>query len=69
MPPPSPRPPQRRNTDPFDDAELRAVYGIHANARLKEVPTRTSPCCSPSTITRHSQGLAPPQGLHFPAKK
>ena len=32
MPPPSPRPPQRRNTDPFDDAELRALYGIHASA-------------------------------------
>ena len=30
MPPPPPRPQQRRNTDLFDDAELRAVYGIHA---------------------------------------
>ena len=30
-PPPLPRPPERRNTDTFDDAELRAVYGIHAN--------------------------------------
>ena len=30
--PPSPlRPPQRRNTDLFDKAELRAVYDIHAN--------------------------------------
>ena len=29
--PPSPRPPQRRNTDHFCDAELRAVYDIHAN--------------------------------------
>ena len=30
MPSPPPRAPQRRNNDPFDDAELRAVYGIHA---------------------------------------
>ena len=29
MPPPPSRPPQRRNTDPFDDPELGAVYGIH----------------------------------------
>ena len=33
MPPPTLRPPQRGNTDPFDDAELSAVYGIHANTR------------------------------------
>ena len=32
MPPPSPRPPQRRNTGPFDNADLRALYGIHATA-------------------------------------
>ena len=32
MPPPPPRPPQHKNTDPFDDAELRALYGIHAGA-------------------------------------
>ena len=31
MPPPPPRPPERRNTDHFDDAELRAVYDIHVN--------------------------------------
>ena len=30
MPPPAPRPPQPRSTSPFDDAELRALYGIHA---------------------------------------
>ena len=29
MPPQAPRPPQRRNTDPCDDAELRAGYDIH----------------------------------------
>ena len=32
MPPSHPRPPQRRSTDPFEDAELRAFYGIHATA-------------------------------------
>ena len=31
MPPPAPRPPPMRNTDPFDEAELRGVYNIHAN--------------------------------------
>ena len=30
LPPPPPRLPQQRNTDPFDDAELRAIYHIHA---------------------------------------
>ena len=38
-------------------------------ALVKKVPTRTGPCCSPSTINRHSQGLAPHQGLHFPTKQ
>ena len=32
MPQPAPGPPQRRNTDPFDDAELRVLYGIYAAA-------------------------------------
>ena len=32
MPLPPPRPPQRGNTDPFDNADLRALYGIHATA-------------------------------------
>ena len=31
MPPPPPRPLQQRGTGPFDDAELRALYGIHAS--------------------------------------
>ena len=35
---------------------------------IKKVPTRTGPCCAPSTITRHSHGLAPHQGLHFHKK-
>ena len=37
-------------------SELRPV--------VKKVPTRTGPCCTSSTITRHSQGLAPHKGLH-----
>ena len=32
MPPQPPRTPQRRNTDPFIDVELKALYGIHATA-------------------------------------
>ena len=32
MPPPPPRAPQHRNTDPFDDAELGALYSIDATA-------------------------------------
>ena len=35
--PDPPRPPQRRNTGPFEDAELRALYGIHATAPLGEL--------------------------------
>ena len=31
MPPPPPQPPQHRGAGPFDDAELRALYGIHAS--------------------------------------
>ena len=31
MPPPPPRPPQQRGAGPFEDAELRALYGIHAS--------------------------------------
>ena len=37
MPPPPPRPPQQRGTGPFDDAELRALYGIHASTSLSEL--------------------------------
>ena len=36
MPPPTPRPSQRRNMGPFDNAELRALYGIHATTPLRE---------------------------------
>ena len=37
MPRPPPQPPQRRNTGPFDDAELGALYGIHATAPSSEL--------------------------------
>ena len=37
MPPPPPRPPQQRGTGPFDDAELRALYGIHASTPQSEL--------------------------------
>ena len=39
MPPPLPRPPQRRSTGFFDDAELRAIYGIHATTRSSKLVT------------------------------
>ena len=31
---------------------------------VKKVPTRTGPCCTPSTISCHSYGLASHQVLH-----
>ena len=37
MPPPPPRLPQQRGTGPFDDAELRALYGIHASTPSSEL--------------------------------
>ena len=37
MPPRPPRPPQQTNTGPFDDAELRALYGIHATTPSSEL--------------------------------
>ena len=36
LPPPPPRPPQQRGTGLFDDAELRALYGIHASTPSSE---------------------------------
>ena len=36
-PPPPPRSQQRRNRGPFDDVELRALYGIHATAASSEL--------------------------------
>ena len=37
MPPPPPRPPQQWGTGPFDQAELRALYGIHASTPSSEL--------------------------------
>ena len=37
MPPPPPRPAQRRSTGLFDDAELSALYGIHATIPSSEL--------------------------------
>ena len=37
MPPLPPGPPQLRSTGPFDDAELRAIYGIHATTPSSEL--------------------------------
>ena len=37
MPSRPPRPPQRRSTGPFNDAELRALYGIHAGTPSSEL--------------------------------
>ena len=37
MPPPAPRPPQQRSTGPFHNAELRALYGIHASTPSSEL--------------------------------
>ena len=37
MPPPPPRLPQQRGAGPFDDAELRALYGIHASTPSSEL--------------------------------
>ena len=37
IPPPPPRPPQQGGAGPFDDAELRALYGIHASRPSSEL--------------------------------
>ena len=37
MPLPPPRPPQQRGTGPFDEAELRALYDIHASTPSSEL--------------------------------
>ena len=37
MPPPPPWPPQQRGMGPFDDAELRGLYGIHASTPSSEL--------------------------------
>ena len=50
MPPPPPRPPQQRNTDLFDEAEVRAFYNIHAN-----IP----PCRLVAALRGHLQDVNP----------
>ena len=41
------------------------VQIVHeGHVRVKKVPTRTGPCCTPSTISCHSNGLASHQVLH-----
>ena len=37
-----------------------------SRGKVKKVPTRTGPCCTPST--RHCNGPAPHKGLHFHKK-
>ena len=36
----------------------------NVNQEPQKVPTRTGPCCTPSTISCHSYGLASHQVLH-----
>ena len=50
MPPPAPRPPQQRDTDPLDREGLGAIYDIHAN---------TPPCELVATLWRHHQDINP----------
>ena len=50
MPPPPPRPPQQRGAGPFDDAELRALYGIHASTPWSELV---------ATLRRHLRDVHP----------
>ena len=49
-PPKTPRPPQRRNTNLFDEAEPRAVYDIHAN---------TAWCGLVAALQEHLQDVNP----------
>ena len=48
---------------------LSQVHAVTSMAvqQKKKVPTRTGPCCTPSTISCHSDGLASHQVLHDPA--
>ena len=50
LPPGPPRPPQRRNTELFDETELRAVYDIHAN---------TPSCGLVAALREHLQDINP----------
>ena len=48
MPPPPPGRPQLRNTDLFDEEELRAIYDIHGN---------TPPCGLMAALRAHFQNV------------
>ena len=50
MPPAPPQPPQQRGTGPFDDAELRALYGIRASKPSNELL---------ATLREHLSGVDP----------
>ena len=74
IPPRPRRPPQQRGTGPFDNAELRALYGIHASTpsrelvaalreHLRDVPNRHQALCRGPPATRRNNrnlcGAAP----------
>ena len=50
----------------YPDQHEVCKNAVHVNGviQLKKVPTRTGPCCTPSTISCHSYGLASHQVLH-----
>ena len=61
MPPQPPRPPQRGSTGPFDDAALRALYGIQAttpSSELVESPPGTPPGRQPERALRRGPPAA-----------
>ena len=43
---------------------LEKAWQTNEWTMVKKVPTRTGPCCTPSTISCHSYGLASHQVLH-----
>ena len=43
---------------------MKGQISSEKGSLLKKVPTRTGPCCTPSTIPCHSHGLASHQVLH-----
>ena len=50
MPPPPPRPPQQQGTDPFDYAELKKLYDIHASTPSSELV---------ATLRKHLRNVDP----------
>ena len=45
--------PQLKHYDVLDDL-YNWEEDLQESLEVKKVPTRTGPCCTPSTITRHS---------------